>query len=914
MAVNIGPKIGIDGYAEYRKQINGIIQETKTLESEYKKISSTFDQNTSSIKKNEERRKYLTEQIKINSERVKANQQVLDEAAKKHAELEQELAKASDKYGENSKEAETLRKQLEKLDQDTVKWTQNTNNATAELNALETELRNLPSNMTLVGEKMQEVGSKIKDAGQHMTDFGRTIMPVSTAAAGALTAAGKSFMDFEAGMSKVAAISGATGEDLDKLTEKAKEMGATTKFSATESAEAFSYMAMAGWKTEDMLAGIAPVMNLAAASGEELGTVSDIVTDALTAFGLKAEDAGHFADVLAAASSNANTNVAMMGESFKYAAPVAGSLGYSIEDVALALGLMANSGIKADMAGTSLRNMLNRMAKPTKESAMAMDRLHLSLEKDENGMYSLRDIMNQMRVSFKNINMPVEEFRKQVKDLDANLDDGIITEKEYEKELEEISKQAFGAEGAEKARAAAMLGGTRAMSAMLAIANASEEDYQKLTAAVDGSSQSFAKLADGSIVPLNEALASGQEIIEQYNGTAEEMARIMEDNAQGAWTEAKSALEGAGIAAGEVLAPYIVKAAEAVKDLANWFSSLDSETQETIVKTAALVAAAGPAIMLGGKAVSGIGSLVSGGGQLVSMLGGLTPAVATASGGMNSLAGGAAASAAGIAGIAAPAAVATASVALLGAAFIDAYNNDEEFKTEVNTAWADIKADISETIEYLKPMWNDFVKAMSPKFLEEIQKIQSKLDHFKTYIKGFTDTVRGILTGDWRSVLSGWMQITAEFIDNKFVAKFRSAAALVESIFSHLNIQLPHIKLPHFTVESTDGFGLPKFRVDWYAKAMQSGMKLDRATIFGMANGKYLGGGEAGNEWIVGENSLMGMIRAAVDSAGGGHGDVSIGDTTIVINAAEGQDVYEIAEAVDEIINARYQQAEAAWA
>ena len=182
------------------------------------------------------------------------------------------------------------------------------------------------------------------------------------------------------------------------------------------------------------------------------------------------------------------------------------------------------------------------MAKPTKESAMAMDRLHLSLEKDENGMYSLRDIMNQMRVSFKNINMPVEEFRKQVKDLDANLDDGIITEKEYEKELEEISKQAFGAEGAEKARAAAMLGGTRAMSAMLAIANASEEDYQKLTAAVDGSSQSFAKLADGSIVPLNEALASGQEIIEQYNGTAEEMARIMEDNAQGAWTEAKSAL------------------------------------------------------------------------------------------------------------------------------------------------------------------------------------------------------------------------------------------------------------------------------------------------------------------------------------------------------------------------------------
>lgn len=912
MAVNIGPKIGIDGYAEYRKQINGIIQETKTLESEYKKISSTFDQNTSSIKKNEERRKYLTEQIKINSERVKANQQVLDEAAKKHAELEQALAKASSEYGENSKEAETLRKQLEKLDQDTVKWTQNTNNATAELNKLETELRNLPSKMTLVGEKMQDVGSKIKDAGQHMTDFGRTIMPVSTAAAGALTAAGKAFMDFEAGMSKVSAISGATGDDLDKLTEKAKEMGATTKFSATESADAFTYMAMAGWKTEDMLAGIAPVMNLAAASGEELGTVSDIVTDALTAFGLKAEDAGHFADVLAAASSNANTNVSMMGESFKYAAPVAGSLGYSIEDVAVALGLMANSGIKADMAGTSLRNMLNRMAKPTKESAMAMERLGLELADDEGKMYSLRDIMGQMRTSFKNINMPVEEFNRQVNALTQSLDDGEISEKDYEKELEELAKQAYGAEGAEKARAAAMLGGTRAMSAMLAIANASEEDYEKLTAAVDGSSQAFARLADGSIVPLNEALQSGQEIMETYSGTAEEMAKIMEENSQGAWTKAKSAMESAGIAAGEVLAPHITKAAGAVQDLANWFSSLDSETQETIVKTAALVAAAGPAIMLGGKAVSGIGSLVSGGGQLVSMLGSLAPAAATAGGSMSGMAGGAASAAGSLGAIAAPAGIAVAAVALLGAAFVTAYQQDEEFAQEVNTSWGGIKKTITETIDVIKPAWEKFSKTIAPVFTAGMDSVQRRLEIFKTYAQGFINVIGGIFNGDWKRVIEGAKQIAASSA-NLIVEKFRTMRDAIQGIFSKMNIQLPHIKLPHFVVEGQDRFGLPKLRIDWYQKAMQGGMKLDRATIFGMANGKYLGGGEAGNEWIVGENSLMGMIRAAVDSAGG-HGDVSIGDTTIVINAADGQNVYEIAEAVDEIINARYQQAEAAWA
>ena len=883
MAVNIGPRIGIDGEAEYRKQINQIIQETKTLKSEYEKVGSSMQKGQTTLKQNAEQHRVLGEQIEKQREKVKLLSSMLEEASKK--------------YGEN--------------DQKTLKWKQAVNEATTELNRLETKLKELPSSLTLVGEKMSAMGDKIKSAGQHMESFGRAITPISAAAAAGLTAAGKSFMDFEAGMSKVAAISGATGQDLDDLTQKAKEMGATTKFSATESAEAFSYMAMAGWKTEQMLDGIAPVMNLAAASGEDLASVSDIVTDALTAFGLKAEDAGHFADVLAAASSNANTNVAMMGESFKYAAPVAGSLGYSIEDVALALGLMANSGIKADMAGTSLRNMLNRMAKPTKESAMAMERLGLDLADDEGKMYSLREIMEQMRKSFKNINMPLEEFQSRVATLNSDLDDGLITEKEYEKELEELSKQAYGAEGAEKARAAAMLGGTRAMSAMLAIANASEEDYQKLTAAVDSSSQSFAKLADGSIVPLNEALASGQEIIEQYNGTAEEMARIMEENAKGAWTEAKSALEGAGIAAGEVLAPYIVKAADAVKDLANWFSSLDTETQETIVKTAALVAAAGPALTIGGKITSGMGSMVQGGGNLLQMLGQLTPAVGTATTTLSGMGGGASAAAAGIAGIAGPAALAAASVAVLGAAFIDAYNNDEQFASEVNTAWAGIKGDISETIEYLKPLWNDFVKAMSPKFLEEISKMQSKLDHFKVYVKGFADTIRGILTGDWKAILSGWMQITAEYLDNKFVAQFRSAAALVQSIFAKLDIKLPHIKLPHFTVESTDGFGLPKFRIDWYQKAMASGMRLDGATIFGMANGKFLGGGEAGNEWIVGENSLMGMIRSAVGSS---RGDVNIGETTIIINTLPGQDEVEIADMVDDILTTRLEQAAKAWA
>ena len=178
------------------------------------------------------------------------------------------------------------------------------------------------------------------------------IVGAATAALGGFAI--KAGMSFDAGMSEVSAISGAAGKDLEMLRNKAKEMGATTKFSATESAEALKYMAMAGWKPQQMLQGLDGVMNLAAASGENLGMVSDIVTDSLTAFGMSADQAGKYADVLAATSTNSNTNVSLLGESFKYVAPLCGALGYTAEDTAVALGLMANAGVKGSMAGTSL--------------------------------------------------------------------------------------------------------------------------------------------------------------------------------------------------------------------------------------------------------------------------------------------------------------------------------------------------------------------------------------------------------------------------------------------------------------------------------------------------------------------------------------------------------------------------------
>ena len=915
MAVNIGPRIGIDGEAEYRRQLQSIIQQTRTLKTEYDKVSSSMEKGKTTLKGNAEQQRILTEQIKKQEEVVKQNAKMLDEARSKYDKLDNEIKIATANYGENSEEVKALTTEQNKAAESCEKWEQNTNKAVTSLNNMKSQLAALPSSIELVGQKMETVGNSIKSVGSGMSNFGMAIAPVSAAAAAGLTAAGKSFMDFESGMSKVAAISGATGSDLDMLTEKAKEMGASTKFSATESAEAFSYMAMAGWKTEQMLDGIAPVMNLAAASGEELGSVSDIVTDALTAFGLKASDAGHFADILAAASSNSNTNVAMLGESFKYAASMAGSMGYSAEDTALALGLMANSGIKASMAGTSLRNIMQRMAKPTKESQAAIDRLGLSLTDGEGNMLSFRQILDQMRSSFGQINMPIEEFDREVAELNQMLEDGDITEKKYTDALAELAKQAYGAEGAEKARAAAMLAGSRAMPALLSMVNASSEDYNKLSAAIDNSSIQMAKLADGSIVPLNEALASGQQIIEQYNGTAEQMAEIMQDNAAGAWVEAKSAMEGAAIEAGEVLAPYIIQAADAVKELANWFSSLDSAQQETIVKTAALVAAAGPALIMGGKMTSGIGSLVSGGGQLMQMLGKLAPAAGGASSALAGTGGSAAAAGASIGAMAVPIAAAVAALALLGGAFVTAYQSDAEFAAKVQISFLEIKNSFTSLINTIKPAWEAFSQFLGPVFIAAMDMIKRTLDNLRMNIQGWIDIIAGIFTGDWGRVWTGAKEVVFSGV-NMIINKIEYMRDIVEGIFKNLNIQLPHIKLPHFSVTGSDSFGLPKLKIDWYAKAMQNGMRLNGATIFGVNNGQFMGGGEVGPEWVVGESSLMGMVKGAVRSSMGyvnGGNTVNIGDTNIIINGAD-QSVEEIADRVDEIITLRLQQAEAAWA
>ena len=369
----------------------------------------------------------------------------------------QDLLKKSIEETENKQKA--LNEVLKKVDSGEIEMTDaEYRNLQREIALTEGTLKQLNKQMEEFGsagaQKIAQFGESMKTTGEKIEGVGKKFLPVTGAIAGVGTIAVKTTADFDSSMSNVSAISGATGDDLQKLRDKAREMGAQTKFSASEAADAMSYMAMAGWKTDDMLNGISGVMSLAAASGEDLAKTSDILTDGLTAFGLKAEESGRMADVMAAASSNANTNVSLLGESYKYCASTAGAMGFSLEDVTESLGLMANAGVKGSQAGTTLKNAMINLAKPTQAMSGVMEKYGISLTNTDGSMKSWNEIVLDLRNSL-----------------------GGLSE-------------------AEQTSAVATLFGKEATAGMLAVINAAPEDVEKLNTAINNSTGSAEKMAD----------------------------------------------------------------------------------------------------------------------------------------------------------------------------------------------------------------------------------------------------------------------------------------------------------------------------------------------------------------------------------------------------------------------------------
>ena len=409
----------------------GLDKALKTVNTSIRSTQSALKDVNRLLKLDPSNTELLSQKQRLLKDAIAATKEKLDSLKVAQEQAKQQLENGElgqDKYDALQREIVETEEELRRLQQEAA----TTNTALSKID--------------VAGKKMETVGNSIAGAGKKM-------MGVTTVIGGVGVAAVKTAADFDSAMSQVAAVSGATGKDFDALRNKAREMGAKTKFSATEAAEAMNYMAMAGWKTEDMLDGIEGVMNLAAASGEDLATTSDIVTDALTAFGLSAKDSGHFADILAATSSNANTNVSMMGETFKYCAPIAGALGFSAEDTAEAIGLMTNAGIKSSQAGTALRTIMNNLAGDVKISGKAIGDVTIATTNADGSMRDLSDILADCRSAF-----------------------GNLTE-------------------SEKAQAAESLVGKNAMSGFLALMNAGQGDIDKLSSAIDNCDGSAEKMA-----------------------------------------------------------------------------------------------------------------------------------------------------------------------------------------------------------------------------------------------------------------------------------------------------------------------------------------------------------------------------------------------------------------------------------
>ena len=560
--------------------------------------------------------------------------------------------------------------------------------------------------LTAIGEQFKAVGAKLTSVGTKVKDFGANLttkVTVPIAAVGGFAL--KTAADFDAGMSEVQSISGATGKDFDALRAKAREMGEKTQFTATQSAEALKYMAMAGWDTDKMLSGLPGVMNLAAASGEELGRVSDIVTDAMTAFGMSADKATHFSDVLAQVSAKSNTNVGLMGDTFKYVAPVAGALGYSVEDTGLAIGLMANQGIKGSQAGTALRSMLSRLAAPTKEVSGTMQKLGVHLTDSQGKMLPFRDVIKQLREKFKGLS---EE---------------------------------------QKAQAAASIAGERGMSGLLAIVNAGGKDFDALTASIDhcnGAAQHMAdvrmdnlsgqwkllksqlqelaiSISDQLMPYIRKVVAWVQKLVEKFNSLSPHTKKLI------AIIAAVVAAAGPIIFIGGAIMSVVGKLVGGIGNLISFVGRIGPVIGTAIGKVSAL-----------GPAISAIGAPVL---AIAAVIGVLVGAIVT---------------------------VWQRSEAFRNAVGQGVEQIKTAFGNLVaalGPLFESIKGLFTGFINFVKPIWDGFCDLLAPVFTGAFEIISGTISGILDIITGIVKTFTALFSGDWNGFCEGIKGITKAFGD-----------------------------------------------------------------------------------------------------------------------------------------------------
>ncbi|HDZ5602224.1 TPA: phage tail tape measure protein [Staphylococcus aureus] len=523
---NMVIKVDLDG-SGFNRGVTGLNRQMKMVSRELSANLSQFSRYDNSLEKSKIKVEGLSKKQKVQAQITKELKDSYDKLSKETGENSAKTQAAAAKYNEAYAKLNQYERELNQA-------TQELKDMQREQKALNTAMGKLGTNFNNFGPKLQEIGNSMKNVGRNMT------MYVTAPVVAGFAVAAKKGIEFDDSMRKVKATSGATGEEFEALKKKAREMGATTKFSASDSAEALNYMALAGWDSKQMMEGLSGVMDLAAASGEELGAVSDIVTDGLTAFGLKAKDSGHFADILAQTSSKANTDVRGLGEAFKYVAPVAGALGYTIEDTSIAIGLMSNAGIKGEKAGTALRTMFTNLSSPTRAMGNEMERLGISITDSNGKMIPMRKLLDQLREKFKH-----------------------------------LSKD-------QQASSAATIFGKEAMSGALAIINASDEDYQKLTKSIDSST-----------------------------GASKRMADTMESGLGGKLRTLRSQLEELALTIYDRIEPALKIIVSAFSKVVTWVTKLPTSIQLAVVGFGLFAAVLGPLVFMFGLFISVMGNAMT---------------------------------------------------------------------------------------------------------------------------------------------------------------------------------------------------------------------------------------------------------------------------------------------------------------
>lgn len=619
------------------------------------------------------------------------------------------------------------------------------------------DMNRLNGNFSTASQGLQTIGGMFTKTGAALT-AGFTAPVIGFGAASV-----KAGTDFDSSMSQVAAVSKATGNDLQTIRDRAIEMGEKTRYSAKEVSDAMYYMGLAGWDAQQIYKGIPGVLALGAASGEDLSRVSDIVTDSLTAFGKSAEDTTEFVNVLAEASRSSNTTVDMLGESFKYVGPVAGAFGYSIQDVATVLGIFANNGVKSSQAGTGLRQALNALINPTDKSAAVMDKYGVSLFNADGSTKSLMTVCEELRETFGGLAVDIH-----------NADGEVMTGEE----IMEKYGHSLPTTEMEKLSAIVKIFGVRALPGMLSVINAADEDFYGLSEAINGAQDAYNGL-----------------------GTAFGMQQTMLDNVQGDWYLFTSALGTTKILISDMAKGALRDLLQGLTELVNKFNEMDPSQREQIVKWALMVAAIGPVLVVIGKVISGIGSLIN----TFKLLKGAFTFVGTgikhfgeafqlARAGFSGFATQTNVLGAALGGLSAPVIAIIALIVALVAAFVNLWKNNEEFRNKIIEIWNEIKAKFEEAgqriveifnelgfnfedfqelmaaaIEGLKALWNGFCELLAPVFVGAFQiiggVISGIVDLFVGVIEIIVGIVKGFKDGDWSMLWQGIGDVVKAVVD-----------------------------------------------------------------------------------------------------------------------------------------------------